>query len=416
MKHSLSIKIPFILIVSLLVSVISAQDTPAITIRLAILPVEDIRDILYAQVARFVAETGIQVEIDDFSGGLPYQERTEILLEDGLFDVVYADNDMLDRWVTAGYLLPVDGQIADEADFYPSVLDSVRVNGSLYCIPRSTWSTVLFYNRDSFDTAGLAYPTDEWTWDDLHENSQLLLEANSEPLLLDPEINNWLPFLYQAGDTVTNSQTGTWAFNSLGGLEALTLYLDLYQTGRTNIEIMPWGGWVFIDKRAGMTLQGTWLMRLMMEYDTDVNWGAVELPSHHTEGAFMATQCYGVFANTQHHEASLLLANYLTNAQSQTDLFSFYELPARKSLSDAYITHWVNVADENGWVWHEEDIQTFFDSLQHGFSSREFRAGRYTYPALTGVFSRAFHEVLEGDITPEEMLNRLDEAIIANAP
>ncbi|HRF97846.1 MAG TPA: extracellular solute-binding protein, partial [Aggregatilineales bacterium] len=164
----------------------SAQEPspiPPIELMLGIPPdYGELHDTIHAQVAQFEAETGIKVSIDDDYGGPDYRDRAELFFRTSPYDVFYVNNDLFNRWVTAGYMLPLDGLIDDQDDFHPSVLDTVRVDGTLYCIPRDAWAMSLFYNRDSFDDSGLEYPTDDWTWDDLRENSQLLLEADSEPM------------------------------------------------------------------------------------------------------------------------------------------------------------------------------------------------------------------------------------------
>lgn len=53
------------------------------------------------------------------------------------------------------------------ADYWPALPESVMVNGSVYGLPRDINVEVLYYNKSMFDEAGLAYPTDAWSWADL---------------------------------------------------------------------------------------------------------------------------------------------------------------------------------------------------------------------------------------------------------
>ncbi len=65
----------------------------------------------------------------------------------------------LDPWIEkSGY---------DLDDYWPALLESAMYNGSVYGFPRDIGLEVLYYNKDIFDEAGVEYPTDEWTWDDL---------------------------------------------------------------------------------------------------------------------------------------------------------------------------------------------------------------------------------------------------------
>ncbi|MEO5535852.1 MAG: extracellular solute-binding protein [Pseudolysinimonas sp.] len=62
------------------------------------------------------------------------------------------------------------GQLLDVSDVkLPdgiSGADSYKVNGTQYAVPYRQDSWVLYYNKDLFDAAGVAYPDGSWTWDD----------------------------------------------------------------------------------------------------------------------------------------------------------------------------------------------------------------------------------------------------------
>ncbi|HRF97847.1 MAG TPA: extracellular solute-binding protein, partial [Aggregatilineales bacterium] len=206
-------------------------------------------------------------------------------------------------------------------------------------------------------------------------------------------------------------------FNSPEGLEALTFYSDLYRMGHSpDEEDWLWGGTEFYENRAGMTIQGNWMMLIFMQSDSTVNWGAVELPSHHAEGTIASSQCYGVSSQTKSREASLLLANFLTTAESQTELFFTSELPSRMSLSEAYTDYWVNKASEKGLVWHRDDIQTFFDSLNNSVPRQSFNVGRYFDNLLQSTFWDAFQQVINGEITAQDMLNQMEAVSLTDEP
>ncbi|MBR3735981.1 MAG: extracellular solute-binding protein, partial [Lachnospiraceae bacterium] len=65
-------------------------------------------------------------------------------------------------------IAPLDDRIkADGVDLskYAGVTDQVTVNGSLYELPFRNDFWVLFYNKDLFDAAGVAYPTNDMTFE-----------------------------------------------------------------------------------------------------------------------------------------------------------------------------------------------------------------------------------------------------------
>ena len=57
----------------------------------------------------------------------------------------------------------------DTSGYNATALNAFSVNGKQYGVPGNFSNVVLIYNKDLFDQAGVAYPTDDWTWDDAME-------------------------------------------------------------------------------------------------------------------------------------------------------------------------------------------------------------------------------------------------------
>mgnify|MGYP002336225872 CR=1 FL=1 len=62
----------------------------------------------------------------------------------------------------------------DLTDYWPGAIDSTSFEGSVYGFPRDSAVEVLYYNKDDFDAAGLEYPDETWTWDDLRAAADAL--------------------------------------------------------------------------------------------------------------------------------------------------------------------------------------------------------------------------------------------------
>jgi multiple sugar transport system substrate-binding protein len=60
------------------------------------------------------------------------------------------------------------------ADYWPGAIESTSFEGSVYGFPRDSGVEVLYYNKDHFDAAGLDYPSEDWTWDDLRAAAEAL--------------------------------------------------------------------------------------------------------------------------------------------------------------------------------------------------------------------------------------------------
>ncbi|MEC3979477.1 ABC transporter substrate-binding protein [Amycolatopsis sp. H20-H5] len=88
--------------------------------------------------------------------------------EGGEFDVVMISNYEAPQWAANGWLENLDPHIAatpgyDEADFIPSIKESLSYKNSLYAVPFYGESSFLAYRKDLFEKAGLVMPAKP-TW------------------------------------------------------------------------------------------------------------------------------------------------------------------------------------------------------------------------------------------------------------
>lgn len=84
----------------------------------------------------------------------------------------------IQKYAASGLIQSLDPFIEetglDREDYWPGALESTSLDGVVYGFPRDSAVEVLYYNKDDFDAAGLEYPTDEWTWDDLRAAAEAL--------------------------------------------------------------------------------------------------------------------------------------------------------------------------------------------------------------------------------------------------
>lgn len=86
-------------------------------------------------------------------------------------DVVSLNTNVTGDLVASKLITPLDdliksrGQGFSKDAFYPDVLGAQTVDGKLYGIPRFVQTMLLYYNKDLFAKAGVAEPTQNWTWE-----------------------------------------------------------------------------------------------------------------------------------------------------------------------------------------------------------------------------------------------------------
>ena len=92
-------------------------------------------------------------------------------------------------------------------------------DGRYYGVPKDKDTVGLVYNKEMFDAAGVDYPNEEWTWDDLTEASQKIYDATGKYGYMaygDDQLGYW-NFVYQKGGGIltVDKERGGFALCSL---------------------------------------------------------------------------------------------------------------------------------------------------------------------------------------------------------
>ncbi|MCU0476441.1 MAG: ABC transporter substrate-binding protein [Anaerolineae bacterium] len=399
-----------LLLVLALALPVAAQDEP-ITITVAgwsSNPAED--EALSARLAAFnEANPGIVAE---FVPSTDHTVTMQTAFASGTYpEVFYVDSSRLPDWATAGVVAIGDESIENPDGFYPSLLDVFTFEGDLYCPPKDFSTMALQYNKDLFDAAGLEYPTADWTWEDLRAAAEALTDAEAGVigLVTPPNLERWLPFLYQNGGAIF-TEDGEYALNDEAALEALDFYVSFAADGiggAPSAVDSGWGGEAFGRGRAAMAMEGNWVIQFLLDNYPELNWGVAELPAGEAGKATMAfTVCYGVAANVEDAEAEAAwqVVNFLTNDDGAASVasVSFGPMPTRPSAAEAYLANWEARTEGSGVNY--EDFNAFIVG------------GEYSYPWVLPVgfqpFAEAFNAGLQrafdGQATAEDILAEVE--------
>ena len=149
----------------------AATDGEAVTLKWAIWDQETTPYWNALKEAYEAANPNVTIEMVDL-GSTDYMTvlATELSGSGSDFDVVtIKDVPGYATLVQKGSILALDDYISkDGVDLskYAGVTDQVTVDGSLYELPFRNDFWVLFYNKDLFDAKGVAYPTNDMTFDE----------------------------------------------------------------------------------------------------------------------------------------------------------------------------------------------------------------------------------------------------------
>jgi multiple sugar transport system substrate-binding protein len=118
----------------------------------------------------------VNVEVSDWSA---YWDKLKTQLAAGAPPDVFAmDAPLFMDYQSRGVLLNIQPYVDKNPDMlkdvYPQTLEAYKTADGYYGLPRDFQTIVLFYNKDMFDKAGVAYPTADWTWEDLRAAAKKL--------------------------------------------------------------------------------------------------------------------------------------------------------------------------------------------------------------------------------------------------
>jgi multiple sugar transport system substrate-binding protein len=118
-----------------------------------------------------------------------------------------------------------------KSDFYPEALAPFVWEDKVMCLPQNVSSLAIYYNKKLFDTAGISYPTADWSWDDFLRAAKALTRDKGDQFGLGTQASmaRVAPFIWQnGGQLVDRPQFPTrLTIMTEQGIEAVQWFVDL---------------------------------------------------------------------------------------------------------------------------------------------------------------------------------------------
>lgn len=207
-------------------------------------------------------------------------------------DIFWMHTNQLLYYADFGMLADVTNLYDDvESNYYENHFSDIsrsNVSGSdgqFYGVPKDKDNILLVYNKEMFDAAGVAYPTDDWTWDDLVDASQKIYDKTGKYGYMaynDDQIGYW-SFVYQAGGHILTADRTKSGYTNPGSVKAMEFYVNLQKedwcpTQTYFTETAP--GTAFFSEAGAMYLEGNWNLPQLMENYPEMRgkWDLAKLP------------------------------------------------------------------------------------------------------------------------------------------
>jgi multiple sugar transport system substrate-binding protein len=252
--------------------------------------------------------------------------------------------------------------------FYPVTLAAYKLPDGYYGMPRDFQTIVLFYNKDMFDAAGVAYPTADWTYDDLRGAAKsLTLDKNGDGTteqfgfdagLWDME-NYWSEAIWSWGGEVISPDYTKTLIGEPIARQAWQFAYDLMWTDKSMADPNTSGQYgtdLFQAGIAAMTPMGHWAVP---GYATvNFKWDVAPMPFGPTGGHATSVNSAGfvVSKDTKNPDAAWEFIKYCLSETGQTRLTELgLAIPVLESVANSPVFLQQSMVNINQ--------QVFLDSL-----------------------------------------------------
>jgi multiple sugar transport system substrate-binding protein len=290
------------------------------------------------------AHPNVKIEYTDL-GSTDYGTVLQTQLTGGSSDldiITIKDIPGYTNLVSANLLSPLDDYIAAQnidTAAYGGIVDALKVDGKVYTLPFRSDFWLLYYNKDLFDKANVAYPTNDMTLDQFADLARQMTSGFGADKVYGAHFHVWrsaveLPAIFDGKHTVVD---GTYDFLKPYYERVLALqdegdvmsYAQL-KTSNTHysgpfynqqIAMMPMGSW-FI---------GTQIAKVKSGESKAVHWGLAKYP--HPEGVEPGTTAatitgLSVAANSTHQEEALDFVRFVSGPEGAAVIAKTGTFPA----------------------------------------------------------------------------------------
>jgi len=370
-------------------------------------------EIINNSVKRFKEKNpGIDVKLEKLPAGDPYTEKMLTQIAGGNPpDVMFINAERFIIFAAKDIFLPLDDYIAKDKfpleNYYSEIVDKYSLNGKVYALPRDIAPVcVVYFNRNLFESAGVKFPDNNWTWNDLLDKAKKLTIKNSDGTTTYGFADDWPiweAWVLSNGakyvDDIKNPKKCLLdSKEALDGIRFRQNLVHKYKVAPSPANMSAMGGVgasdLFMQGKAAMFFSGIWKAPFFREI-TAFKWDAVMFPKNNSgkRGFNLSGAGYAALKTTKHPEESWKLITFLSGEDGQREL-------AETGLAQPAIK---NIANSPAFLDGKPPAGKKFllDAVQYGTFEPDMTAwqeakSKFLYPALDKVWN--------GDNKPEEVI------------
>ncbi len=342
-------------------------------------------------------------------------------------DVFNMSSGYLEEWVKNGKLLDITKFVENDLDkdkFYFNLFEAGKIlshTDRYYAVPFALVVTVLFYNKDAFDEAGLEYPNENWTWFDFL-NAAIRLTKDKDGDGTPDQWGYWFygryanvdPWVYANGGRYIDRETMRFDPNDQA-IQAMKFLVDLTTKYKVSPRPKDMKGVkaknVFPLGMAAMWVDGSWNIENNRKIIAGkFRWGIAPVPKGpcgKEDVAYGWPDFIVISSRTKHPKEAWEFAKFMAGEGLTMDMYMAGKIPSYKPLTESKaFDEEGKQPPEKGKVLKELASRKLINSFTMGWG--EWRGyGPAESMGLNGLLDA----VLDGQMTFEEMREKAKENI-----
>ena len=241
---------------------------------------------------------------------------------------IYMENDVL---LDLTSYIEKDG--VDLGIYYPDITAIYQSNGKTYALPKDHDTIALLYNKALFDEAGVDYPTDDWTYEDMYEAAKTITEKTPDDTYgwacnTSNDQDGWYNYVYAYGGNIVNAEKTDTAIDSAEGKAGMEMVRKLLTVGTPQAVVAESGtDSLFQSGKVAMITQGSWMINAFYtaENHADYAWAQIPYCDRNGDGKCQKDErwtCYNglgwaASAATANPDGAASLIEYLCSEEAQ---------------------------------------------------------------------------------------------------
>ena len=301
-------------------------------------------------------------------------------------------------YANKGILAEITG--VDVSGLNETALGAFNVDGKQYGLPESFSNVVLIYNKDLFDQAGVAYPTNDWTQDDLQAAAEKIRALGDDIFGIWQPItyNEFFKVVAQYGGALLNEDKTEFTINSPENLAAATALVDRVLVSNVQPNAVQQGGmgdWdMFMSGRLGMIPTGIWAFQTFTD-GCDFEWDIVVEPGSTQKATHFFSNCVVMNPDTKYPTEVATWLAWLASSTTSADirLEAGWDLPALKDLNA--LSSYLDITPP-------DNREAVFESLDYLVMPPVIE----DYALMSDIISQKLAAAADGTITVQEALDQ----------